>query len=139
MLRSHRGFTLRSRSGGGLPPRGKPKKNEVNKKMGKYKGKWNILIGFKAEQLKEISPIIEKLKEDFPEQEWNCLNSKFPQYDFILCGFAEDRDKAHQIGLAVVRKHLPAHLNLFYWVKEINLLKYNVRGNDKLKSAKTPS
>jgi len=126
-LRSGRAYTLRSRS------------QQVMKKMGKYKGRWCVLIGFRGEQLKEISPIIEKLKEDYPEQEWNCLNSKFPQYDFILCGFADDRDKAHKIGLAVVRKHLPPSLNLFYWVKEINLLKYNVRGNDKLKSVKAPS
>ena len=99
--------------------------------MGKYKGKWAILIGFTAEHLHELSPIIENLKDDYPEQEWNMMNSKFPQYDFILCGFAEDRDKAHKIGLAVVRKHLPAHLNFTYWVKEIGLLKYNVKGESK--------
>lgn len=95
--------------------------------MGKYSGRWAILAGFKAEHLKEIAPIVEKLKEDFPDQEWNIMNSKFDAYDFILCGFAEDRDEAHKIGLAVVRKHLPSSLNLFYWVKEIGLLKYNVK------------
>ena len=60
------------------------------------------------------------------------MNSKFPVYDFILCGFAEDRDKAHQIGLAVVRKHMPQHLELLYWVKEVNLMKYNVEESEKV-------
>jgi len=84
-------------------------------------------MGFKAEHLKEIAPIVEKLQQEYPQQEWNTLNSKFKQYDFLLCGFAETRDEAHQIGLAVVRKHMPSHLNLLYWTKEINLLKYNAK------------
>ncbi|GAH47949.1 unnamed protein product, partial [marine sediment metagenome] len=62
----------------------------------------------------------------YPKQEWNIMNSKFEQYDFLLCGFADSRDEVHQIGLAVVRKHMPAHLNLLYWTKEVGLLKYNV-------------
>jgi len=95
--------------------------------LGKYKGKWVIMCGFKAEHLKEIAPIVKKLQEEYPDQEWNIVNSKFPQYDFLLCGFAEDRDEAHQIGLAVVRKRLPSHLNLVYWTKEIDLLKYNAK------------
>lgn len=99
--------------------------------LGKYKGKWNILIGFKAEQLKEISPIVEQLQTKYPAQEWNIMNSKFPQYDFILTGFAETRDEAHQIGLAVVRKHLPSHLNLLYWLKEVGLVKYSVKEGTK--------
>lgn len=96
--------------------------------MGKYQGKWVIMIGFKGEHLAEIEPIIQKLQEDYPDQEWNVMNSKFPQYKFILTGFAGDRDKAHQIGMAVVRKHMPQHLNLLYWIKEVNLAKYNVEG-----------
>ena len=95
--------------------------------MGKYKGKWTILIGFKGEHLKEIAPIVERLKKEYPEQEYNIMNSKFPQYDFILVCFADDRDSAHKIGLALVRKELPAHLNLLYWIKEIKLLKYVVK------------
>ena len=94
--------------------------------MGKYKGKWTILCGFKADCLKEIHPIIEKLKIEFPEQQWNVMNSKFPQYDFILCGFAPDRDTSHKIGLSLVKKYLPSHMNLIYWCKEIALVKYNV-------------
>jgi len=113
-LRSGRGFALRSRSSG-------------MSNMGKYKGRWTILVGFKAENLKEIAPIVEKLKEEYPKQEWNVVNSRFEQYDFLLCGFAEDRDEAHKIGLAVVRKHMPSHLNLLYWTKEVNLVKYNIR------------
>jgi hypothetical protein len=99
--------------------------------LGKYKGKWVILIGLKNEYLCKIKSIIDNLKDDYPEQEWNLMESKFPQYDLILCGFAADRDEAHKIGLAVVRKHLPAHLNLIYWVKEVGLLKYNVKGGNK--------
>ncbi|MBA7695021.1 hypothetical protein ES703_103638 [subsurface metagenome] len=95
--------------------------------MGKYSGRWTILIGFKAENLKEIAPIVEKLQSDFPDQEWNILNSKFEQYNFLLCGFAETRDEAHKIGLAVVRKHMPPHLHLLYWIKEVGLLKYSVK------------
>jgi len=94
--------------------------------LGKYKGKWNVLVGFKGEHLKEIAPIVEKLKEKYPRQEYNIMNSKFPQYDFVLVCFADDRDDAHKIGVALVKKELPAHLNLLYWVKEVRLLKYNV-------------
>lgn len=95
--------------------------------MGAYKGKWVVLIGFKAEHLQEIAPIVDKLKAQYPDQEYNVMNSKFPQYDFILTCFAENRDQAHKIGLALVKQELPAHLNLLYWVKEVNLLKYNVQ------------
>ena len=95
--------------------------------MGKYSGRWAIMCGFKAEHLKEIAPIVEKLKEEYPGQEWNIMNSKFDVYNFILCGFAEDRDEAHKIGMSLVKKHLPSHLNLFYWCKEIALVKYNVK------------
>lgn len=94
--------------------------------MGKYSGKWCIMCGFKAEHLKELKPIIEKLQKDYPEQEWNCMNSKFDVYDFILCGFADDRDEAHQIGMALVKKHLPQKYNFYYWLKELNLVKYSV-------------
>lgn len=94
--------------------------------MGKYKGRWAIMVGLKGSQLHEVAPIVEKLKEDFPRQEWNIMNSKFPQYEFVLCGFADDRDEAHVIGTALVKKHLPKALNLVYWVKEVNLVKYNV-------------
>jgi len=52
------------------------------------------------------------------------MNSKFPAYTFILCCFADNRDEAHKIGLALVKKELPQHLNLLYWVKEAPLLKY---------------
>lgn len=99
--------------------------------MGKYAGRWVIMCGFKAEHLKEIAPIVEELKAEFPSQEWNIMNSRFEVYDFILCGFADDRDSAHKIGLSLVRKHLPPHLNALYWVKEIGLLKYNVKGEKK--------
>lgn len=94
--------------------------------MAPYQGKWTIMIGFKGEHLAEIEPIIETLQEDYPDTEWNCMNSKFPQYDFILCGFAGNRDDAHKIGMAVVKKHMPQHLNLLYWVKEVGVMKYNV-------------
>lgn len=94
--------------------------------MGKYKGRWAVMIGFKGEHLKEIAPIVEKLKAEFPEQGYNIMNSKFKQYTFLLVAFADDRDSAHKIGLSLVRKHLPAHLNLLYWIKEIRLIKYNV-------------
>lgn len=95
--------------------------------MGKYKGKWTVLVGFKGEHLKEIAPIVEKLKEEYPEQQWNVMNSKFKQYDFLLCGFADSRDEAHRIGLSAVKKYLPAHLSLLYWCKEIKSLKYVVK------------
>ncbi|MBA7708653.1 hypothetical protein ES703_117556 [subsurface metagenome] len=78
-----------------------------------------ILIGFKAENLKDIGPVVERLQADYPEQEWNVVNSKFKHYDFLLCGFADSRDEAHKIGLAVVRKHMPSSLQLLYWIKEI--------------------
>lgn len=95
--------------------------------MGEYKGKYCILIGFKGEHLKEITPVVERLKKEYPDQKYNIMNSRFPQYDFILVCFAEDRDSAHKIGMALVKKELPQHLNLLYWIKEINLLKYNVK------------
>lgn len=94
--------------------------------MGKYKGKWVIMVGFKAEHLKQIAPIVEKLKQKYPEQGYNIGNSKFDSYDFILFCFADSRDNAHKIGMAVVKKHLPQELNLMYWIKEINCAKYNV-------------
>lgn len=94
--------------------------------MGKYKGKWAIMIGFKGEHLREITAIVEGLKEEYPEQGYNIMNSKFKQYEFILVCFAEDRDSAHKIGCALVHKHLPQNLNLLYWIKEVKLLKYNV-------------
>lgn len=95
--------------------------------MGAYKGKWVVMVGFKAENLEEIAPIVEKLKEQYPEQQYNVMNSKFPQYDFILTCFAEDRDKAHKIGTALVKRELPQHLHLLYWTKEVNMMKYNVK------------
>ncbi len=84
------------------------------------------MIGFKAENLKEIGPIVEGLKEKYPDQEYNIGNSKFPQYDFILFCFTDNRDQAHQIGCALVHKELPQDLQLLYWVKESELTKYNV-------------
>lgn len=90
--------------------------------MGKYKGKWVVCIGFKGEHLKEIAPIVERLKKEYSEQGYNIVNSKFPQYTFLLVCFADDRDSAHQIGMALVKKELPAHLNLLYWVKEAKSL-----------------
>lgn len=94
--------------------------------MGKYKGRWTIMVGFRAQHLKEIGPIVERLKVDYPKQQWNVMNSKFEIYEFVLCGFADDRDEAHKIGLALVKKNLPKELNLIYWIKEVNLVKYNV-------------
>lgn len=81
--------------------------------------KWCILIGFKAENLKEIIPVINKLKKKFPEQRYNVMNSNFPQFDFILSCFAETKDQAHQIGLALTRKHLP-QFKLLYWLKQVD-------------------
>ncbi len=85
-----------------------------------------MLCGFKGEALPEIEPIVESLKERYPDQGYNIMNSKFPAYTFILCCFADSRDEAHKIGLALVKKELPQHLNLLYWVKEASLLKYSV-------------
>ncbi len=89
------------------------------------------MIGFKGENLVEMEPIIKQLQADYPDTEWNCMNSKFPVYDFILTGFAGDRDSAHQIGMAVVKKHMPQHLNLLYWIKEAGVMKYNVEEGGK--------
>lgn len=93
--------------------------------FGQYKGKWVVLIGFQGEDLPEIEPIVKDLKERFPDQGYNIMNSKFPAYTFVLCCFADSRDEAHRIGLALVKRELPQHLNLLYWVKEAPLLKYN--------------
>jgi len=85
------------------------------------------MVGFKAERLKTLKPIIEQLQSEFPSQEWNVMNSRFPKiYDFILCGFADSRDESHKIGLSVVRKYMKPEWNMTYWVKEINLTQYNV-------------
>jgi len=84
------------------------------------------MIGCKGEHLKEITPIVEDLKRQYPDQGYNIGNSKFPQYDFILFCFADSRDQAHQIGCALVHKHLPS--GHCYWIKEINLAKYNIEG-----------
>jgi len=94
--------------------------------MGQYKGKWVVMVGFKGEDLPEIEPIVQSLKERYPQQGYNIMNSKFPAYEFILACFADTRDQAHKIGMALVRKELPQHLNLLYWVKEARLIKYNV-------------
>lgn len=96
--------------------------------FGQYKGKWVVLIGFQGENLPEIEPIVEDLKKRFPSQGYNIMNSKFEAYTFVLCCFADSRDRAHKIGMALVRKELPQHLNLLYWVKEASLVKYNVVG-----------
>jgi len=95
--------------------------------LGEYKGKWCVLIGFKADHLHEIVPIVKRLKQEYPKQGYNIMNSRFPQYDFILVCFADDRDEAHKIGMALVKKILPQHLHLTYWIKEINMLKYSVK------------
>lgn len=105
--------------------------------MGKYGGRWAICIGFMGENLKEIAPIVEDLKKRFPEQQFNILNSKFPQYTFLLIAFAPDRDSAHQIGMALVKKELPAHLHLLYWCKEINSLKDAVSVSPKRRNGKS--
>lgn len=94
--------------------------------MGDYKGKWVVLIGFRGEHLTEIEPVLKSLKERFPEQGYNVMNSRFPAYTFLLTCFAETRDQAHKIGMALVKKELPAHLNLLYWVKEVSRIKYDV-------------
>lgn len=95
--------------------------------MGNYNGKWVIMIGYKGEHLAEIKPIIKQLQSEYPTQEWNCMNSKFPIYDSILCGFTDNRDDAHKIGLAVVKKHMPAKFNLIYWLKKVGAMKHNVK------------
>jgi len=97
------------------------------KALGKYKGKWCVLIGFKGEHLKELDPIIKRLREKYPKQEYNVMSSKFPQYDFILTCFAKDREEAHHIGLALIHKELPPHLGLLYWVKELSLVEQEVK------------
>lgn len=94
--------------------------------MGKYRGKWVIMIGFRGEDLKRIAPIVEDLEREYPDQGYNIGNSKFPQYDYILFCFADGRDNAHRIGMSLVKKHLPQDLNLMYWVKEKNMAKYNI-------------
>ena len=91
------------------------------------KTEWAVCIGFDGSMLKEVEPIVEKLKKKYPDQTFRIYNSKFPQYTFLLVTFAKDRDSAHKIGLALVRKELPKSLNLCYWVKEIKLLKYAVK------------
>jgi len=101
--------------------------------MGKYSGAWLIMIGFKTESLKDVAPVVERLKEDYPQQGWNIMGSKFPIYDHILCGVADNRDDAHKIGLSVVRKWMPPHLNLLYWIKEKNLIYCNVEEPKEIK------
>lgn len=90
--------------------------------MGYKKTEWCVCIGFKGEHLKTIAPIVERLKKEYPKQKYRIYNSKFPQYTFLLVAFAEDRDQAHKIGMALVKKELPAHLNLCYWCKEKKLV-----------------
>ena len=80
--------------------------------------KYAILIGFRCEHLLEMEELLRELKEAYPDQEWNIMKSDFPQYDFILCGFAGNLDQAHRIGLKIV-KGLKPHLRLLYWVKKI--------------------
>lgn len=99
--------------------------------MGKYSGEWCVCIGFDGSALKEIAPIVEKLKKQYPKQKYRIYNSKFPQYTFLLVAFAEDRDQAHKIAMALVKKELPAHLNLCYWCKEMKSLKDVVKGEKK--------
>ena len=96
--------------------------------MGQYSGEWAICIGFDGSALKEIEPIVDKLKKEYPDQKYRIYNSKFPQYTFLLVAFAPDRDSAHKIGMALVKKHLPAHLNLLYWCKEVKSVKSVVKG-----------
>lgn len=96
--------------------------------MSYKKTEWAVCIGFGGEHLAEIAAVVERLKKQYPEQEFRIYNSKFPQYTFLLVTFAKDRDSAHKIGLSLIRKHLPKHLNATYWVKEVGLLKYNVEG-----------
>lgn len=104
--------------------------------MGKYSGEWAVCIGFMGEHLQEITPIVEKLKKKYPEQRYNIVNSKFPQYTFLLIAFAKDRDAAHKIGMALVKKELPGHLHLLYWCKEINSLKDAVAVSPKRRNGK---
>jgi len=85
--------------------------------MAKYRGEWCICIGFDGSALKEITPVVERLKEKYPDQHYSIGNSRFPQYTFILFCRAKTRDEAHRIGMALTQKHLPG--NLSYWIKEI--------------------
>jgi hypothetical protein len=87
------------------------------------KTQWAVCIGFNGEHLAKIRPVVERLKKQYPDQEFRIYNSKFPQYTFLLVTFAKDRDSAHKIGLALVKKELPLELHLLYWCKEIKSLK----------------
>jgi hypothetical protein len=91
--------------------------------MSYKKTEWAICIGFDGQHLAQITPEVERLKKQYPKQEFRIYNSKFPQYTFLLVTFAETRDQAHKIGLALVKKELPQSLNLCYWCKEIKSLK----------------
>jgi len=94
------------------------------------KVEWAVCIGFSGEHLAEITPEVERLRKKYPAQEFRIYNSKFPQYTFLLVTFADDRDQAHKIGLALVKKELPQHLNLLYWCKEIKSLRDVVKGSE---------
>lgn len=86
-----------------------------------------VCIGFYVKDYDKVNEAMERLQSRYPEQRWKIY--AFPEhkmflrgesYDFILVVFTDSYDKAHKIGLALVKKYLPevGVSDCYYWVKE---------------------
>jgi hypothetical protein len=89
--------------------------------------KYRVCIGLRFEDYDRVKTLMEELSVKYPEQRWKIY--AFPEaklihgresYPFILVVVADSYDKAHKIGLSLVKKHFPkiGIADALYWVKE---------------------
>lgn len=78
------------------------------------------IIGFKGEMLEKIAKVCSDIAKKDSTFKYRILNSKFPQYDFLLVLFTgpgkEGADLAHKRATWLVKKAFREY-NLCYWVK----------------------
>lgn len=77
-------------------------------------------IGFKGEMLEKIAKVCSDIAKKDSTFKYRILNSKFPQYDFLLVVFTgpgkEGANLAHKRATWLVKKAFP-EFSLCYWVK----------------------
>jgi len=91
---------------------------------------YKVCIGFYAEDYERVLLLMHRLQRRYPDQKWKIY--AFPEsrvirgrrsFDYVLVVFTDDYNKAHRIGTALVKKHLPKigmkTRPIAYWVKEV--------------------
>lgn len=89
-----------------------------------------VCIGLRLCDYYKVEEVMERLQSKYPRQKWKIYvfpeKKAFPKggesFDFILVVFTDNYDKAHRIGMALVKKILPEAgvetKPLAYWIKE---------------------